>query len=224
RYPRPRCKRRDWCWPPGKAPRKTYSSLHRPFELDHGLLIFLLARRAIMPDRHVFHIAHAFTLDGLGTEHEWSLARASGDRAENGSRVMPVNLGRLPSERGELLREGIKRRMCNRGPPETLKVVVIDRGDNVRAAERGSHHHRFPGRAFLHLAVAEHHVDDPIGLAPAFGQRHSDRHGKTVTKRTRRSLDARVAVIRMAAEPAVGLAIMVQIPSAQQTGFIQNSV
>src|SRR5262249_26135391 len=167
-----------------------------------------------MPDRHVFHIAHAFTLGGLGAQHEWSLARARRDRAEYGSRVMPGGLGRLPSECRELLREGIEGGMGDRGPPETLKVVVIDCGDNVRTPERGSHHDRFPGRAFLHLAVAEYHVDDPIGLAAAFGQRHSHRHGKAVTKRTRRGLDAGVAIIRMAAEPAVGLAIIVQISPA----------
>ena len=137
---------------------------------------------------------------------------------------MPVGLGRLPSERRELLRQGIERGMGDGGSPETLKVVVIDCGDNVRTAERGSHHDRLPGRAFLHLAVAEHDVDDPIGLAAAFGQRHSDRHGETVTKRARRGLDARVAVIRMAAEPAVGLAIIVEIPAAQHAGFLQNDV
>src|SRR5262249_853800 len=166
-----------------------------------------------MPDRHVFHIAHAFALGGLGAQHEWCLARPGRDRVEYGSRVMPVDLSRLPSERRELLREGIERGMCDGGSPETLKVVVVDCGNNVRTAERGCHHDRFPGRAFWPLAGAEPHVDDAIGLASAFGQRHSYSHGKTVTKRTRRSLDARVAVIRMAAEPAVGLAIIVQIPA-----------
>src|SRR5262249_58341566 len=94
------------------------------------------------------------------------------DRVEYGSRVMPFDLGRLPSKRRELLREGIERGMCDGGSPETLKIVVIDCGDNVRTAERGSHHHRLPGRAFLHLAVAEHHVDDAIRLTSPFGHRH----------------------------------------------------
>src|SRR5262249_57577636 len=104
---------------------------------------------------------------------------------------MPIDLGRPQSEGRKLVGEGIERRMRDGGSPKTLKVVVIDRGYNVRTAERGSHHDGLPGRAFLHLAVAEHYVDDAVGLAAAFGQRHSHRHGKTMTKRTRRRLDPR---------------------------------
>src|SRR5262249_10354459 len=62
------------------------------------------------------------------------------------------------------------------------------------------------------------------GWAAGSPRRHSPRHEKTMTKRTRRSLDARVAVIRMAAEPAVGFAIIVEIPPAQHAGFLQNDV
>src|SRR5262249_61457700 len=66
--------------------------------------------------------------------------------------------------------------------------------------------------------------DDATSLAAPPATRHSNRNGRPVTKRTGRSLDAGVAVIRMAAEPAVGLAIIVQIPAAQHAGFLQNYV
>ena len=61
------------------------------------------------------------------------------------------------------------------GAPEALEVVVVDEGDEIGAAERGGHHDRLPGRAFLHLAVAQHRVDDAAGLAAALRQRHADR-------------------------------------------------
>ena len=75
-------------------------------------------------------------------------------------RVVPVDLGDVsqPNAR-ELVARADRTRMGLRSAAEALEIVVVDRGDDVGEPERGGHQHRLPGRAFLHLAVAEDRVD-----------------------------------------------------------------
>src|SRR5216683_7611814 len=154
-----------------------------------------------MPDRHVFHVRYTLALRCLGYDHEWLLASAAGHCIEYGRRIVTVHLGRLPSERSEFFGERIEGRMGLGGAAETLEVIVVDAGDDVGKPERGRHQHRFPGRSFLHLAVAQHGVNDAVGLAATLRKRHADYHGETMPERAGRSFDPRIAVIGMAAEP-----------------------
>jgi hypothetical protein len=82
---------------------------------------------------------------------------------------MPVDRRHFPSECCEFLGERIKARVGFRGAAEALKIVVVHCRNDVVETQRGSHQHRFPGRAFLHLAVAEHSVNNARALARPLG-------------------------------------------------------
>ena len=120
-----------------------------------------------MPDRHVLHIADAFALGGLGEHHEWLCSPWRPVTASKiGRRVVAVDLGRLPAEGARTSRPADRTRdacrRCARGSGSRccrLKATMLEQ------PERRRHHRRFPGRAFLHLAVAEHGVDDAVGFA-----------------------------------------------------------
>ena len=87
------------------------------------------------------------------------------------------------------------------------------------------HQHGFPGRAFLHLAVADSTVvDGAVGLAPAFGERHADHHRQAVAERAGRGLDAGIAVVGVDAEPAVRRAVVVEILRGQDAQLFEDHV
>src|SRR5205823_2646478 len=98
-----------------------------------------------------------------------------------------------------------------RGSAEALEIVVVDEGNEVVQSKRGGHQRRLPGRALLHLAIAQDRIDKPVSAAAAFSKRHADRHRETMAERSGRCLDAWVAIVRMAPEPAVRLAVEVQV-------------
>src|SRR3984893_7922125 len=114
--------------------------------------------------------------------------------------------------------------MCLGGTTEALKIVVVDRGYNVGAAERGRHHHGLPGGAFLHPALAEHDIIDPIGLAAALRHRHPNRHGEPMAQRAGRSLDTGIAIVRMDAKAAIGLAVSIEILASKYSVLFQDHV
>ena len=136
------------------------SHTRRASSSTHGLLVFRLVGRAVVPDRHVLHVADALALGGLGDHHQRLPPLREETAAKMAAESWPSTSTRFPAERRELVGQRIERRMRLGGAAEALEVVVVDDGDDVGAAERGRHQHGLPGRAFLDLAVAQHGVDD----------------------------------------------------------------
>ena len=176
--------------------------------------VFVLAGRAVVPDRHVLHVADALALGGLGHDHQrLRAARAFVTASKMAAESWPSISTVSQPNACELGGQRIERRMGLGRAAEALEIVVVDEGDDVGEPERGRHQHGLPGRAFLHLAVAQHGVDDAVGLPAALGERHADDHRQAVAERAGRGLDARIAVVGMAAEPAIRRAIGVEVGS-----------
>ena len=64
----------------------------------------------------------------------------------------------------------------------------------------------------------------PVGAAPPLGQRHAHRHRQAVAERAGRGLDAGIAVVGMTAEPAVRLAVAVEIVAREHAQLLQDHV
>ncbi len=57
-----------------------------------------------------------------------------------------------------------------------LEAIVINDKRQIIEAKLGGRHNRFPVRAFLHLAVAGHHIGVVIGARKLGGFGHADRN------------------------------------------------
>ena len=149
-------------------------------------------------------VVFATTMNGFWRLRAVTTSKIAAESWPSISTVSQPNAANFSAQR-------IERRMGLRRAAEALKIVVVDERDDVGEPERGRHQHGLPGRSFLHLAVAQHRVDDAIGLSTALGERHADDHRQAVAKRAGRSLDSRIAVIGMTAEAAVRLAVTIEI-------------
>jgi hypothetical protein len=112
-----------------------------------------------MPHRHIFHVADAASLGGLAVHHQGPVALARGHRIVDRQRIVTVHLDAVPAEGAEFVDHWIEARMGDMGEAEALHVVVVDEGDEIAHLQRRRHQGRFPGRAFLYLAIRQNGVD-----------------------------------------------------------------
>ena len=71
-------------------------------------------------------------------------------------------------------------------PLKTAEVVVVHEGNEIIELEIRRHHHGFPGRAFLELAVGQHAIDQHIGALELLCIGLTGRHTEPVTERSGR--------------------------------------
>ena len=72
---------------------------------------------------------------------------------------------------------------------------MVDDGDQIIQLILMRLQCRFPDRAFVALAVAQHAVHAPIGVVLLAAQRHACRHAQPVTQRTGGKLHTRHALV-----------------------------
>jgi hypothetical protein len=102
---------------------------------------------------------------------------------------VPVQPSYLPSERPPLVLEGLEfERVRHAG--QALDLVVVHQSDQVVESMVSGKHRRFPGRAFVTLAVAQEDEHAPGRLLKRRGECHSGRYREAVAERAGGNLDA----------------------------------
>ncbi len=89
-------------------------------------------------------------------------------------RDVPAECFQLGSKRCNIV--GVRERRT------LLEAIVINDKRQIIEAKLGGRHNRFPVRAFLHLAVAGHHIGVVIGARKLGGFGHADRNRQAVAK------------------------------------------
>ena len=130
--------------------------------------------------------------------------------------IVAVHLDRFPAEGFGLLYQRIERRMTVAHVLEPAEIVEVHEGDEIIELEIGRHHHRFPGGAFLEFAVGQDAVDENVGLLELLGVGLAGGHAEPVAERAGGRGDPRRLVIGMGAEPAVRLAVIIEIADATE--------
>lgn len=105
-----------------------------------------------------------------------------------------------------------------------LEIIIIHDSDEIAEIPFMSGHHRFPCLSLLMLTI-RHTADYTIFLAIHLErQGNSHRLRKSMTKRSRRVLNARNTKFRMSLQERINLSKMLQFFSREETASSERSI
>ena len=139
-----------------------------------------------MPVVVVFHERYASPLDRLGdnARRTFSPLHPAADRLLQFAQIVPVHFTHLPAEGRPFVRQRAEGQDFFAAAGRLPAIEVHD-GQHIGEPASGGEHGRFPDRALVALAVAQHHPHPVVAPLDAARQRHAGAERQPVSQRAR---------------------------------------